>query len=220
MRCVQFKNPVINARSKKPSKNDQEIRSAARSYNKRNIMKLSFALTLLPTTLVWAADPTPLDLKTGEWEYTVTMQMTGMPQPSTAQVPQIPAEQLAKLPPEQRAKIEAALKQAGNMASGKPSTTTSRNCVKKEDLVRLNPLSNADKSCKMTVISSSHNKLEAKIDCDSAANKSTSTMTIEASSSESSKFRVVSTGTAEGRPMNMTIDGTGKWLSATCTDTK
>jgi hypothetical protein len=203
----------------KPSKNDQEIRSAVRS-DKRNMTKLSFAFALLPTTVVWAADPTPLDLKTGEWEYTVTMQMTGMPQPSTAQVPQIPAEQLAKLPPEQRAKIEAALKQAGNMASGKPSTTTSSNCVKKEDLVRLNPLSNADKSCKMTVISSSPNKLEAKVDCDSAGNKSTSTMTIQASSSESSKFHVVSTGTAEGRPMNMTIDGTGKWLSASCTDTK
>jgi hypothetical protein len=184
-------------------------------------MKPSPALVLLATTAVWAVDPTPLDVKTGEWEYTVTMQMSGMSQPGdAAQMPQIPADQLAKLPPEQRAKIEAALKQAGNMASGKPTTNTSKNCVKKEDLVKLNPLGNADKSCKMTVINSSRSKLEAKMDCDSPENKSTSTVTIEASSSESSKFSVVSKGTANGRPMNMTVNGTGKWLSATCTDTK
>lgn len=183
-------------------------------------MKLVLALPLLATTAVWAADPTPLDLKTGEWEYTVTMQMSGKPQPNAAQIPQIPAEQLAKLPPEQRAKIEAALKQAGNIASGKPSTTTNKNCVKKEDLVKLNPLGNADKSCKMTVINSSRSKLEAKMDCDSPGNKSASTVTIEALSSESSKFSVVSTGIADGHPMNMTVNGTGKWLSAACTDTK
>ncbi|MGC9948935.1 MAG: hypothetical protein ABSF64_21410 [Bryobacteraceae bacterium] len=100
-------------------------------------MRLSFALPLLAATVAWAAEPTPLDLKTGEWEYTVTMQMSGKPQPA-AQMPQIPADQLAKLPPEQRAKIEAALKQAGNIASGKP--TTSKNCIKKEDLLKLNPL--------------------------------------------------------------------------------
>jgi len=183
-------------------------------------MKLSFALPLLAAAALWAAEPTPLDLKPGEWEYTVTMQMGGKSQPGAAQMPQIPADQLAKLPPEQRAKIEAALKQAGNLASGKPTTTTNKNCVKKEDLVRLNPLGNADKSCKMTVINSSRSKLEAKMDCDSPGNKSTSNVSIEASSSESSRFSVVSTGTADGHPMNMTVNGTGKWLSATCTDTK
>jgi hypothetical protein len=183
-------------------------------------MKLSLAFALLAGTAVWAADPTPLDLKTGEWEYTVTMQMTGMPQQSAQQMPQIPPEQLAKMPPETRAKVEAAMKQAGNMAAGKPTTSTNKNCVKKEDLVKLNPLANADKSCKMTVVNSSRSKLEAKMDCDTPDNKTTSTVTLEALSSESSKFSVVSTGTSNGQPMNMTVNGTGKWLSATCTETK
>ena len=70
-------------------------------------MKLFCAFALVASTAVWAADPTPLDLKPGEWEYTVTMQMTGMPQASAPQMPQIPPETLAKLPPDQRAKIEA-----------------------------------------------------------------------------------------------------------------
>jgi len=182
-------------------------------------MKFSLALAFLSGATAWAADPTPLDLKTGQWEYTVTMQMAGMPQSSAAQMPQIPAEQLAKLPPEQRAKVEAALKQAGNMAAGKPSTTTNRSCVKKEDLTNFNPTGTA-KSCKTTVSNSSGSKFEAKVDCDTPDNKSTSTIVAEALSSESMKFKVESSGTANGRPMNMTVNGTGKWLSATCTDAK
>jgi hypothetical protein len=169
---------------------------------------------------MWAADPTPLDIKTGEWEYTVTMQMSGMPQPNAGGMPQIPADQLAKLPPDQRAKIEAALKQAGNIASGRPMTSTNRNCVRKEDLSRMNPMGKADQGCKMTVINSSRSRFEAKMVCDSPDNKTTSTITVEASSPESSKFKVVSSGTAGGHPMNMTVNGTGKWLSDTCTDTK
>ena len=61
-------------------------------------MKLVFALALVGADLVRAADPTPLNLKAGEWEYSVTMKMTGMPQ-MPQQMPQIPPEQLAKLPP-------------------------------------------------------------------------------------------------------------------------
>jgi len=183
------------------------------------IMKLTLALAFLSGAAVWAADPTPLDLKTGQWEYTVTMQMAGMPQASATQMPQIPPEQLAKLPPDQRAKVEAALKQAGNMAAGKPSTTTNKSCVKKEDLTNFNPGGMA-KSCKTTVSNSSGSKFEAKVDCDLPDNKSTSTVVAEALSSESMTFKVMSSGTASGRPMNMTLNGAGKWLGATCTDSK
>jgi Protein of unknown function (DUF3617) len=143
-------------------------------------MTRSFALAVLAATAVRGVDPTPLDLKTGEWEYTVNMQMSGMPQ----------------------------------------RTSTNKNCVRKEDLAKLNPLANDDKSCKMTVVNSSGSKLEAKMECESPGNKSTSTVTIEASGQESSKFSVVSTGVAEGHPMNMTVNGTGKWLGATCTEAK
>ncbi len=78
-------------------------------------MKLFLSIALLGSSAAWAADPTPLDLKTGEWEYTVTMQMTGLPQQNAQQMPQIPPETLAKLPPDQRAKVEAMMKQGANM---------------------------------------------------------------------------------------------------------
>jgi hypothetical protein len=188
--------------------------------NLEETMKLGLALAFLSGVAVWAADLTPLNLKTGEWEYTVTMQMSGMPQMAApAQMPQIPPETLAKLPPEQRAKIEAAMKQAGNMASGKPMTTTNRNCVKKEDLTNFNPGS-MSKSCKLTVASSSGSRFEAKAVCDTPDMKTTGTIVAEALSSDSMKFTVTSTGTTNGQPMNMTVNGTGKWLGAACTDAK
>lgn len=177
-------------------------------------MKLILVLGFVSVAAAWAADPTPLDVKTGEWEYTVSMQMSGIPQSG---MPQIPPEQLAKLPPEQRAKLEEAMKRAGGILSGKP--TVNRSCVKKEDLASFNP-TRMPKSCKMTVTSSSRTKFEAKMDCDSPENKTTATLLAEALGSESMKFRVESKGTANGRAMNMTVNGTGKWLSSTCSDAK
>jgi Protein of unknown function (DUF3617) len=177
-------------------------------------MRLSLIVAIAASMLVRAADPTPLNLKTGEWEYSVTMQMTGMPQMSR-QMPQIPPDQLAKLPPEQRAKVEAAMKNAGNIASGKP--TVSQSCVKKEDLINFNPTGMA-KSCKTTVTSTSSSRFEAKVECSDPNNKSAGTIVAEAPSSELLKFSVVSSGTTNGQAMNMTVNGTGKWLSASCTD--
>ena len=179
-------------------------------------MKLVFVLALAGAGLVRAADPTPLNLKVGEWEYSVTVKMAGMPQ-MPQQMPQIPPEQLAKLPPEQRAKMEAAMKNAGNMTAGKPMV--SRHCVKKEDLANFNP-NRMSKSCKTTVISSSGSRFEAKFECNDQDNKTTSTVVAEALGEESMKFNLVSSGTADGHPMNMTVNGTGKWLSAACSDTK
>jgi hypothetical protein len=180
-------------------------------------MKLSLALALLAGTAVWAADPVLMDVKTGEWENTVTIQMTGLQVPPSAkQMPQLTPEQLAQIPAAQRAQIEAMMKQAAN--PGGPMTITNKNCVKKEDLAKLNPRD--DKTCKMTLVSSSRTRQEMKLDCDSKGNKQTGTAVIEAVSSESIKFNMQMNGTQDGKPMGMTINGNGKFLSATCTDTK
>jgi hypothetical protein len=178
----------------------------------KDVMKLSLAMVLLAVSAAWAADPVPMDVKPGQWEATVTTQFAGMPQ--AQQMPQIPPEQLAKLPPEQRARVEAALKQAG----GGPRTTTSKSCVKKEDLAKL-PLNN-DQSCKTTLVSSSSNKQEIRMDCDRNGNKQTGTMTIEALNSESIKFTIHAAADTNGKSMNMNITGTSKWLGPTCSDSK
>ncbi len=182
-------------------------------------MKLFLALAFSAGTLAWAADPVALNVKTGQWETTVTTQMTGMPQ-SAQQMPTIPPEQLAQMPPEQRAKIEAALRRAGAMASGKPTSTTSKNCIKKEDLAKFNPNANKDLSCKTTVVSSSLTRQELKMDCESNGSKQTGTVVVEALSSESTKFSVQVAANQNGHAMNMTINGTSKWLGETCSDAK
>jgi len=179
-------------------------------------MKLVFALALVGANLACATDTTPLNLKVGEWEYSVTMKMAGMPQ-APQQMPQIPPEQLAKLPPEQRAKIEAMMKSAGNLGSGKP--IVNRHCLKKEDMANFNP-TGMSKTCKSTITSSSGSRFEAKFECNDPDNKTTSTIVAEALSTESMKFSMVSSGTANGHPMNMTISGTGKWVGDACSDAK
>jgi hypothetical protein len=180
----------------------------------------SVALALLGTSIAWAADSSiPLDVKTGEWEYTVTTQMTGMPQASH-QMPSIPPEQLAKMPPEQRAKVEALIKQSSAMAGGKPTTTTSKNCIKKEDLAKMMPQGNRDQSCKTTLVSSSRNKQELKMDCESNGGKQTGTVVVEALSPESTKFSLQIASNPSSQGMNLTVNGTSKWLGSTCTDAK
>ena len=180
--------------------------------------QLFVSLALLGGTTAWAADPVPLDVKTGEWESTVTTQATGMPQAAHGQMPSIPPEQLAKIPAEQRAKIEAAMKQAGAMASGKPMTTTSKDCIRKEDLARMIPNANKDQSCKVTLVSSSGTKQELKMDCASNLGKQTGTIVVEALSPESTRFNLQLAANQEGHAMNMTINGTSRWLGAACTD--
>jgi len=181
---------------------------------------LGLAFVLLGGAIAWAADTVPLEVKTGEWEYTVTTQMTGLPQFSQQQMPAIPPEQLAKMPPDQRAKVEAAMKRAGSMAGGKPSTTTSKNCIKKEDLAKMIPATTRDQSCKTTIVSSSRTRQELKMDCDSNGGKQAGTVVVEALSSESTKFNFQMASTQDGHAMNMMVSGTSKWLGAACTDSK
>ena len=177
-------------------------------------MKISLTLILFATPAVWAADPVPMNVKPGQWEATVTMQFSGMPQGK--QMPQIPPEQLAKLPPEQRAKIEAMIAQMG----GAPRTTTSKSCIKKEDLTRL-PLNN-DQNCKNTLVSSSSTKQVIQVDCERNGAKQTGTMTVEALSSESVKFTLAAAAADNSKGMNMSMNmsGTSKWLGPTCSDAK
>jgi len=181
-------------------------------------MKILFAVALTGGSIAWAADSVPLDVKTGQWEYTVTTQISGLPQSAQQQsaMASIPPEQLAKLPPAQRAKIEAAM----GALSGKPMTTTSKSCIKKEDLAKYIPSNtNKNQSCKTTIVSSSRSKQEIKMDCENNSGSQSGTLVVEALSPESTKFSLQMTA-SKGQGMNMTINGTSKWLGESCTDAK
>lgn len=183
-------------------------------------MKLSLAIVLLAGTATWAAEPVPLDVKTGEWEYTVTTQMTGIgPAGGAKQMPQIPPDQLAKMPPDVRARVEAQMKQAQAVMNGQPTTTTSKNCIKKEDLAKFNPSNMGNQNCKTTIANSSSRKLEMKMEC-TDTNRMSGTVLVEATGSDSIKFNLDMTGANNGQPMTMKANGTGKWVGGTCTENK
>ena len=104
-------------------------------------------------------------------------------------------------------------------ASGAPTTTTSQRCVTKDDLTELNVNNDRNPSCKMTLVRSSRTKQEIHMDC-SDSPKRTGTIVIEALNSESIKFNMQIAITKNGQPINVTVNGTSKWLGATCTDAK
>jgi Protein of unknown function (DUF3617) len=165
------------------------------------------ALMILGATAAWAADPVPLNVKTGQWETTIESKANGSP------IGMIPPEMLARLTPEQRAKMEEAMKKAAA-----PRTNTYKSCVTKDDLAHLNLDKNRNPSCKTTLVTSTPAKQEVRFDCDIAGGKQTGTGVVEAVSSESMKFSVVYQGSGNGASFNGNSGGTSKWIGPACTE--
>jgi hypothetical protein len=172
-------------------------------------MKISLALILFAAPAVRAADFVPLDAKPGQWEATVTIQMSGMPQ--ARQMPQLTPEQMAKIPPAQRAQLEA-------MMAGKPMTNVSKSCVEKQDMTHL-PTGMDQQNCTNTIVSSTSSKLVLKQVCDRNGLKTNATVTVEAVNSENMKFSIVADAVgADGKGGPANIQGTSRWLGPVCTE--
>jgi len=161
----------------------------------------SISLAALACAALLLADT--LNVKPGQWEATVTSQMTGLPP--------IPQEVLDKMTPQQREMMEQRMK--GNQT---PRTTTSKSCITKEQIEKGFDVGEDDKACTRTVISSTSTKQEIKIECNRDNNKSTGTIRIEASSPESVKGSMQMSMTSGGRSMNMNSTFTSKYLGPTC----
>lgn len=165
---------------------------------KKNIWKIA----IVSAGVCLAADNlTPLDVKGGLWETTSTTERSGMPP--------IPPEQLAKMPPEARARI---------LAMSAPATQTKQSCLTAEDVASFGM--NREKTCNMTVITSTGRKQEFKFDCDSQGSKNSGTMKIEAPDSThvNSELRISIEG--RGRVMTTKVNTSAKWLGASCGNVK
>jgi hypothetical protein len=88
-------------------------------------MKPRILLCLIAAGLPALASADKIDVKTGLWETTSTMDMTGIPR-----MPAIQPETLAKMPPEQRARIEAMT--ARSITAG--SDRKSQSCLTEKEL--------------------------------------------------------------------------------------
>ena len=170
--------------------------------------RASFTLAAaLSCAMAWAQGTTPLNVKTGEWETTLSGESTG-------QLP-IPQEMLDKLTPEQRARMEAAMKARG--AQG-PRTTVHKNCVRKEMLDKPFGDDEERKSCKQTIVTSSATRQEIHMECEKGGGKQSGTLKLEAVDSGSVKGTMQMTASSGARVMSMNYNLSAKWLGPACTE--
>ncbi len=175
--------------------------------------KLFLALIVFSLSVLWATDKiTPLNVKEGLWEITVTHSMTGMPA-----MPAIPPDALAKMPPEQRARIEAAMKQSG---MGGPTTDVRKDCITKEKLEKQTAFSDNRKECTRTVVNSTGNKLEIKLHCEDKQTSTDGTLLVEALSSDNVKGSMHFVTNSNSRTMNMDFTFSSRYLGPACGDVK
>jgi len=171
--------------------------------------KFLLALVVFSSLTLWAADNiTPLNVKEGLWEMTVTHSMSGMPA-----MPDIPPDVLAKMPPEQRARMEAMMK-------GGPSTDVRKECITKEKLAKNSAFSNNRGECTRTVVNSTGSKLEVKIHCEEKQASTDGTLVLETAGSDHVKGTMQSATNANGHTMNMNFTFSSKYLGPTCGDVK
>ena len=151
----------------------------------RHFFRYAFLGLTAAASLAYAQS---LDLRTGQWEF--TMLMSGS------------VGDLAALPPEVRAQIESQFKQP----------QTYQTCLTEEDLRDMNLGEDEDESCNVTSRKVTGKTIDIARVCDDG--ERTETMHIEAPTNQSvtAKIAIVS----ERGLLNMTMNG--KWLGATCED--
>ena len=173
------------------------------------LAKIFLAVIVFSSLTLWAADSiTPLNVKEGLWEMTVTHSMSGMPA-----TPNIPPDVLAKMPPEQRARVEAAMK-------GGPSTDVRKECITKEKLEKHSAFSNNRGDCTRTVVNSTGSKLEVKIHCEEKQASTDGTLVLETVGSDRVKGTMQAVTNANGHTMNMNFTFSSKYLGPACGDVK
>jgi hypothetical protein len=98
---------------------------------------------------------------------------------------------------------------------GKPTTTTYKRCMTREDLQKTPKFVQNDK-CTMTIIDSTSSKADVRMVCDTQGMKGSGTMHIEVLNPESVKATGQTTMNGSGYAMDVTTSYTSKWLGATC----
>ncbi|MGH9360170.1 MAG: DUF3617 domain-containing protein [Terriglobia bacterium] len=168
----------------------------------------SIAVGLGAAVLLAAGGITPLHVKTGLWETSMTSSASGQLA--------LPPEAVARLTPEQRTKLEAAM---GAMASHAPKADTSQHCVTQEELTK-DPFTDKGQNrkwkCDETVIKSTGSELALHEVCGEGTSKWDAHISMQAVDSEHTKGAVLADITMGGRTMHQNMNFTSKWIGASC----
>ncbi len=149
--------------------------------------------------------------KPGLWEY--TMNLGGAASGEMAAAQDKMAAELAKMPPEQRKMVEAMMAKRG-VGSAAGGATTIKACVTPESIER-EDFSSGRADCKQVVASRTATTVVLKLTCDGPP-PSTGEMTMTFQSATAYAMKMVSTTTANGKAVQTTMDGSGKWLGTDC----
>jgi len=144
-----------------------------------------------------------LAVKTGLWENTVTMHITGV---------KLPAEQLAQMSPEQRAQMEQLMKQMG---VGAPRTVTEKSCITDKDLdgnAFRDSLEQPGQSCEYKQVASTSKRQEWTFQCKTQGTEASGRMVMEALGNS----RVRGSMQAKMPEGNMDMKFEAQWQSADC----
>lgn len=160
--------------------------------------EIVLGIVLLLPLLAAAADFTPLAMKPGLWEVTVTTKM------------QLPDSVLANMPAQARAAME-----------GRMQGTVVKSCLTKESMSRALDFNNdARRTCQYTLVSSSPTKQVVNVECTTKSGKSTGTMTFEALSPESGSGTMDLTMDSASGQMKSKMTFASKYLGPDCGDVK
>jgi Protein of unknown function (DUF3617) len=174
---------------------------------KRKLIGLAAAMGLAAAVLLAQGKFTPMNVKTGLWQSTSTVKMSG----SLG----IPPDMASKLTPEQRARYEASMKQYANQQQ----TSTSKSCVTKEQLSE-DPFAQkdaGDTKCKEKLIRSTTSDAEIQQTC--AGDQGTSSdihMTLHAQDREHVNGSGQVVMTMGGRTMKSDVTFRAKWVQESC----
>lgn len=149
-------------------------------------------------------------LKPGLWEVQQKMQGSGEMNQAMEEM----RKNMASLPPEQRKQMEAMMAQQGvQMKPGTGGGMSMRMCMSKE-MAERNEIPANQGDCKTTSQQRSGNTMRMAFTCTRPPSTGETQFTF--TSPEAYTMRMTATTTAGGKSEKVTMDGTGKWISADC----
>ena len=169
------------------------------------------AVALAMVTMVFVVQAQPRKLMPGLWEMSSKMQSgSGALEKAMAEA----QKQMASLPPEQRKMMQDMMaKQGVGLGAGGPGGMTVKICMTKEMIDR-DEIAAQEGDCKTTRAPWVGNSMKMSFTCTKPPSKGEGLVTIISPQAYSMKMTVDTT--ANGKPERMTMDNTGKWLSAEC----
>ncbi len=171
--------------------------------------RLTVAL-VLSVCASWAGAQT---MKPGVWEISNKMQSdSGEMEKAMADM----NKQMAAMPPEQRKMVQEMMAKQGvgmGAGAGGGMSVSVKVCMTKE-MVDRNEVPTQQGDCKQTVSPRSGNSMTMSFVCTKPPSSGEGQVTFNGPESYSTHMTVNTT--QQGKPMKMTMDGTGKWLGTDC----